>query len=119
MSWVIEFHPEVIDWIQTLGRKDYRSVLAAIEALKTSGPALGRPFVDHIKGSKHKNMKELRPPGKGLRLLFAFDTERKALLLVAESKLNDWTDWYNKNIPVADLRFDAHLKKIEEAKNDR
>lgn len=37
---------------------------------------LGRPLVDTIKGSRHKNMKELRPGSAGrseIRILFAFD----------------------------------------------
>jgi hypothetical protein len=52
----------------------------------TKAPALGLPLADTVKGSKHKNMKELRPGSAGgseMRILFAFDPERSAILLVA------------------------------------
>jgi hypothetical protein len=86
--------------------------LAAIRVLRDRGPALGRPLVDTIEGSRHKNMKELRPGSTGrseIRVLFAFDLERQAILLVGGDKSGDWSRWYDVNIPVADDRFDAHL----------
>lgn len=45
-------------------------------------------------------------------MLFAFDPERRAILLVAEDKAGDWTRWYKKNIPVADDLFDEYLHKL-------
>jgi hypothetical protein len=40
-------------------------VAAAIDMLAETGPALGRPLVDRVKGSRHHNMKELRPGSAG------------------------------------------------------
>jgi hypothetical protein len=60
-------------------------------------------------------MKELRPGSTGrteIRVLFAFDKERKAILLVGGDKSDDWAGWYTTNIPVADDRFDEHQAKI-------
>lgn len=79
------------------------------------GPALGRPLVDRIHGSRHHNMKELRPPSVGateVRLLFAFDPEREAVLLVAGDKAGRWTSWYREAISLADKRFDEHLQAL-------
>jgi hypothetical protein len=42
-----------------------------------------------MNGSKHTNMKELRPSGSTLRVLFAFDPKREALLLVGGDKSGD------------------------------
>ena len=59
-------------------------------------------------------MKELRPGSKGhfeLRILFAFDFERNAVLLVAGDKSRSWKKWYEVNIPVADRRFDEHIRE--------
>lgn len=70
---------------------------------------LGRPLVDHIKGSQHHNMKELRPGSTGnseIRILFAFDSKRQAILLVAGDKAGQWKKWYKDNIPIADARFE-------------
>ena len=49
------------------------------------------------------------------RVLFAFDPERRAILLVAEDKVGDWTCWYKKNIPVADGLFDESSAQAEPA----
>ena len=62
-------------------------------------------------------MKELRPGSTGrteVRVLFAFDKERKAILLVGGDKSDDWSSWYRANIPVADDRFGDHQAGIDE-----
>jgi hypothetical protein len=90
----------------------------AIEQLAAVGPALGRPLVDRVHGSRHHNMKELRPPSSGrteVRLLFAFDPEREAIFLVAGDKSGRWDTWYRRAIPVADERFDEHLQTLQDA----
>jgi hypothetical protein len=110
--WEVEIWADVASWLQTLHEKEYEHVVAALEALKIDGPALTRPFVDHIKTSRHSNMKELRPRGGNIRLLFAFDPTRTAVVLVAGDKTNNWTKWYRVNIPIADDRFDEHLKDL-------
>ncbi len=118
VSWGVDLHSEVSDWLLALPEKDYENIVAALDALVVDGPNLGRPFVDHIKGSEHPNMKELRPRGKHFRLLFAFDPKRRAIFLVAGDKSNDWEGWYKRNIPVADKRFNEHLKDIEKGMRD-
>ncbi len=118
MSWGVSLHSEVSDWLLALPEKDYENIVAALDALVVDGPNLGRPFVDHIKGSKHPNMKELRPRGKHFRLLFAFDPKRRAIILVAGDKSNNWEGWYKRNLPVADKRFGEHLQDIEKGMRD-
>jgi hypothetical protein len=112
-SWEIEIHPIVRQWLDSLRRSEYEKVFTALEALEEQGPNLGRPFADQVKNSRFKNMKELRPRGKNLRLLFAFDPNRKAIILVAGDKTNNWIRWYEQNIPIADQRFSEHLKNYE------
>jgi hypothetical protein len=113
MSWEVLIHPDVESWIISLTRKEYEAVIATLDALTVAGPTLGRPFVDHIKNSKFANMKELRPLGTYLRILFAFDRNRNAVLLAAGNKRNNWQGWYEVNIPIADSRFSAHLQEME------
>ncbi len=91
-------------------------MIAAVELLSEHGPQLGRPLVDTVVGSRHKNMKELRPGSSGrseLRILFAFDPKRKAILLVAGDKAGNWNRWYRRNIPIADDRFEDHLENLK------
>ena len=83
-------------------------------ALEDRGPQLGRPVVDTVSSSKHRNMKELRPGSSGrseLRILFAFDPERSAIMLIAGDKSGNWKRWYMRNIPMADDLFDDHLRR--------
>lgn len=75
--------------------------------------------MDTVKGSRHKNMKELRPRGTHIRLLFAFDPLCQAVVLVAGDKTNRWKQWYQENIPVADERFDAHVEQIRHQVRDK
>jgi hypothetical protein len=44
--------------------------------------------------------------------LFAFDPERRAIMLIAGDKTGDWARWYRKNIPLADDLFDRHLERL-------
>lgn len=61
-------------------------------------------------------MKELRPGSSGrseLRVLFAFDPRRQAILLIAGDKAGNWQRWYARNIPRADDLFDEHLRGLK------
>lgn len=105
----------VEEWLTLLDQSSYEQVIAALELLAERGPQLGRPLVDTVVGSRHKNMKELRPGSSGpteLRVLFAFDPERRAILLVAGDKTGNWSKWYRESIPIADDRFTMHLEKL-------
>lgn len=48
--------------------------------------------------------------------MFAFDPKCRAILLLAGDKQGAWAKWYRKNVPVADDRFDEHLKMLREPK---
>ncbi|MCX4661051.1 type II toxin-antitoxin system RelE/ParE family toxin [Streptomyces uncialis] len=118
MSWEILLCEEVSEWFVDLVRTDPASahlVEQAIDVLAAQGPTLGRPLADRVSRSRHHNMKELRPGSAGtseVRILFAFDPLRQALLLVAGDKNGSWNAWYDTNIPIADKRFDKHLDSL-------
>ncbi|MFD6528962.1 type II toxin-antitoxin system RelE/ParE family toxin [Streptomyces sp. NPDC060184] len=118
MSWNIVIVDEVRDWLRALRRQDQetvRLIAAAIDVLESQGPTLGRPLVDSITGSSLKNLKELRPGSTGgseVRILFAFDPRRQAVLLVGGDKSNDWQGWYDKAIPIAEQRFRDHSNEL-------
>ena len=98
-------------WLNSLPEKDYEALAGRIDLLAEQGPATPRLTVDTIKGSRHSNMKELRS-GK-LRMLFAFDPQTQAVLLLGGSKQDRWTQWYEENIPVADDLYDDWLDNLE------
>jgi hypothetical protein len=114
VAWVVNVDL-ITDWLASLDDRSHELVVAALELLAERGPLLGRPLVDTVNGSRHSNMKELRPGSTGrteLRALFAFDPQRTAIVLVAGDKQGQWKRWYIDNIPLADDRFDAHIQKL-------
>ena len=104
----------IAGWLATLDDDSREQVVAAIELLEERGPQLGRPIVDTVSASRHKNMKELRPGSSGrseFRVLFAFDPAGSAIMLIAGDKACDWKRWYKRNIPRAGDLFDDHLNR--------
>lgn len=115
VQWAVILHPAVDEWLREIDTETFEQIAAAIRELREEGPGLGRPLADTLKGSRHKNMKELRPGSSGrseIRILFAFDPKRRAILLVAGDKTGRWQRWYKQAVPLADDRFDEHLERI-------
>ncbi|MCK9898000.1 type II toxin-antitoxin system RelE/ParE family toxin [Frankia sp. AgB32] len=117
MTYRLEIVSEVREWLHDLRRTDRNTAILvgqAVTALLDEGPSLGRPLVDRIKGSRLHNLKELRPASGGaseVRILFVFDPERRAVLLVAGDKAGQWSTWYGRAIPLAEARYALYLKE--------
>lgn len=112
MPWEVVLLDEISDWYEKLESDTAEQVAAAIDLLEEQGPTLGRPLVDTLQGSTIANLKELRPGSAGgseVRILFVFDPERRAVLLVAGDKSGKWKKWYADNIPLAEHRFQEWL----------
>jgi hypothetical protein len=58
-------------------------------------------------------MKELRIT-QTMRVFFAFDPERTAVLLIGGDKAGKTKRFYKKMIPVADRIYDRHLRELAE-----
>ena len=86
--WEVIFHDDFIPEYRELSESVQDVLVAMTTILGEKGPLLGRPQADTLKGSRHPNMKELRFDADGgvWRVAFAFDPERKAILLVAGDK---------------------------------
>jgi hypothetical protein len=114
MAWEIEFTDEFEAWWNGLDEDEQDSVARKVGVLRELGPALGRPTVDTVEGSRHANMKELRiqHAGEPYRVLFAFDPRRHALLLVGGNKTGN-ERWYAEFVPVADRLLDEHLAWLQ------
>lgn len=114
MAWEVEYTDQFERWWRTLTIEEQDRVDMGVMMIATEGPALGRPWVDSLAGSKHSNMKELRPRGGHLRVLFAFDPRRAAILLLGGDKTGQWSAWYQSAIPAADQLYDDHLKELRD-----
>jgi len=113
MKWQVDTTEVFANWFEDQEQHVKEKVVAAVQILAEHGPALGRPLVDTLKRSVFANMKELRPRGGNIRIRFAFDPRRDAILLIGGDKSNRWHEWYDENIPVADELFRAHLKELK------
>ena len=119
MKWEVDLHDDFVPEYRDLRKDVQDELLARIELLELFGPQLGRPRADTLNDSRHANIKELRfDAADGVwRVAFAFDPNRKAILLVAGDKSGVGEKrFYRQLIDKADARFDAHLAKIERQK---
>ena len=115
MQWTVEFYSAFKAEYDQMPETIQDQILKGARLLVDFGPSLGRPHVDTLAGSKYTNMKELRfKTDDGVwRLAFAFDPERKAVLLVASDKSGiSQSRFYKTLIQKADERFEDHLNQI-------
>ena len=115
--WLVEYTDQFGVWFESLSEREQELVATRVEELMVHGPHLGRPAVDQVTTSRHANMKELRA-GRALRVLFAFDPRRNAILLIGGDKSPgdpdspNWNAWYRRYVPIADDLYDDHLREL-------
>jgi len=112
MEWEIEVTDEFNHWWESHDVSTQDSIATAVSVLERVRPSLGRPRVDTIHSSRHSNMKELRPVHGNIRVLFAFDPRRMAILRIGGDKSRQWNEWYDEMVPVADRLYDDHLAQL-------
>lgn len=114
MAFEVNYVEEFEDWWNELTVEQQEDVAARVELLEEHGPNLGRPVVDRVVSSRYTHMKELRCSSDGaLRVLFAFDPRRQAVLLIGGDKSGRWNDWYTTAVPEADRRYENYLYELE------
>lgn len=114
--WSVDLLAEFVPEFEALPEAVQDELLAHIAVLETFGPQLGRPRVDTLNGSRHKNMKELRfDANNGVwRFALAFDPKRAAILLCGGDKSGGSEQrFYRQLITKADKRFDAHIADLK------
>jgi len=119
MTWGVEFHDDFVEEFQDLPKEVQDELLAHMEVLEIIGPQMKRPRVDTLKGSKYKNMKELRFEAcdGAWRFAFAFDPKRHAIVLCGGDKSGiSEGRFYKRLIAKADVRFEAHFKALKKGR---
>ena len=112
------FHPSFAPEFRALELDVKESLGDLFDDLRSSGPSLGRPSVDTLKGSRHANMKELRVSvaADWYRFAFAFDPEQQAVILCGGGKGGMAQElFYRSLIRTADRRFDEWLRGDDDA----
>ena len=113
MSWNVEYTDEFGTWWADLTDAEQEDITATAMILMERGPDLPFPHSSGVESSKHGHMRELRvqSDGKPIRIFYAFDPVRSAILLIGGNKTGD-KRFYKKMIPIADRLYDAHLEQL-------
>lgn len=113
MKYEVEYTNEFEQAWVMLDAATQVSIDVAVKLLEEQGPNLPFPRSTDVKGSRHRNMRELRVQHKGepYRILYAFDPRRVAILLLLGNKTGD-DRWYEKNVPKADKLYDQYIREL-------
>ena len=118
--WEVAFCPEFLLEYNSFSAEVQDEIASLVMVLEQFGPHLARPHCDTLKGSSISNLKELRfSADRGeWRVAYAFDPERKAILLVAGDKSGiSKNRFYRFLIETAQKRFKRHLENLVKGKN--
>ncbi|TNE34277.1 MAG: addiction module toxin RelE [Alphaproteobacteria bacterium] len=114
MAWDVEYTNEFGEWWDEIEEAERIDVVASVNLLERRGPQLPFPYSSGIEGSRHSHMRELRIQSGGhpLRIFYAFNPERTAILLIGGDKTGD-NRFYERMIPIADRLYDEHLQELK------
>ena len=113
MDWSVEHTDEFAEWYGGLSGAQQDDVTAVGLLLMEYGPQLPFPYSSGVTTSKHPHMRELRVQsgGRPLRVFYAFDPRRSAILLIGGDKTGDGR-FYERMIPIADALYDTYINEI-------
>ena len=112
-SCEVEFTEEFGQWWDSLTEEEQVAVRGHVDALQALGVSLGFPRSSEVKGSRHGHMRELRVKGGSqIRVLYAFDPRRYAILLLGGDKTGN-SRWYEEFVPKADDLYDEHIATLK------
>jgi hypothetical protein len=115
MNYDVEYTNEFADWWENLSLSQQDDVTASVELLMSLGFNLKFPHSSGINGSRHSHMRELRVQSSGnpLRIFYAFDPRRCAILLIGGDKTGN-NRFYDEYIPIADRLYDLYLEELRQ-----
>jgi len=100
---------EFAEWYRDLAEGDMEAVTFSVEILREKGVALGSPHSSAIEGSRYP-LRELRVQsgGRPLRVFYAFDPLRQAVLLLGGDKTGQ-KRFYEVFVPRAEALLERYL----------
>lgn len=110
---------QVVGFYHGLSEREADAFDAAVEQLAATGPTLGRPVVAEVDLRDYPadirqtlpHLKELRPLGTDIRVLFTFGPDRVPVLLYAGDKAGEWTRWYAPAVKEGAATYRRYLKE--------
>lgn len=101
---------DFVAWWDALSEKEQVSVRAVVDLLEIFGSTLGFPHSSAIAGSRKLRELRIQHGGKPYRILYAFDPERNAVLLLGGNKAGN-ERWYEQNVPRAERILAEYLRE--------
>ena len=117
MACEVEHTDEFEAWWKTLTEAEQADVAATVELLQEHGAQLPFPYSSGIASSRHSHMRELRVQSGGdpIRVFYAFDPRRMAILLIGGDKAGN-DRFYEEFVRMADDLYDQHLVELRKEK---
>ena len=115
MSWAVEYTDEFGAWYEGLIEPIQDAIDRAVHLLEARRPDLPFPHSSGLSGSRRPHLRELRVQSRGdpLRVFYAFDPRRTAILLIGGSRTGD-DRFYQRMMPLADRLYDTYLAEIRQ-----
>jgi hypothetical protein len=116
---VLELEP-YSDWFATLGDDERARVLATVNVLRLKGFTLRFPLSSGLEGSSYGALRELRVQAGGspIRIAYAFDPKRQAVLLLGGDKTGDGR-FYERFVPQAETIWEAYLAYLKQEDEEK
>jgi hypothetical protein len=117
MTWEVEYTDEFGRWWETLSEEEQKEILVTVGLLERKGPHLRFPYSSGVGTGRYPHLRELRVQvgGQPIRVFYAFDPRRVAILLIGGDKTGD-DRFYEKMVAIADRLYDTHLKELRDEK---
>lgn len=99
------------EWFLGLAAHDAAAVARVVGLLEAKGVALGFPYSSAIVGSRYA-LRELRvqSAGRPLRIVYAFDPKRRAVLILGGDKTGD-ERFYERIISRGEAIWESYLEE--------
>lgn len=113
MACDVEYTDEFGTWFKGLTESEQEDVTAYVTLLESHDVRLGFPHSSKINGSRHSHMRELRVQsgGRPIRVFYAFDPRRNAILLIGGDKTGQ-DRFYDIYVPIADGLYDVYVEEL-------
>jgi hypothetical protein len=114
----VEGTEEFEEWFLALGEKEAAAVARVVGLLEAKGVALGFPYSSEIKGAEAIRELRVQSRGRPLRVFYAFDPLRRAVLLLGGDKTGD-KRFYEAFVPRAERIWAEYLAGLEKQERKR
>ena len=111
--WDVEYTDEFDEWWNGLTEGSQEDIAAMVGLLEEQGTDLKHPYSKKIRGSRHNHMRALRVRRRGrqLRVFYAFDPRRVAILLIGGDRTIP--QFFRRYVKKANRLYDEHLETLK------